>query len=180
GKRLASGSDDGVLQVWAFAEGKELCRWPGHQGQVKAVAFSPDGSTLASGGSLVDCTVALCEPDTARQQRRWPAHEGAKNEARERGEITRPRRGVAWMGYSPDGRSLASAGGDGAVRLWDAATGNETSCLNGHRDRVHCVAFSPDGSLLASAGADRAIFLWDVALRVRDGRLERIALKAEQ
>ena len=56
------------------------------------------------------------------------------------------------MAFSPDGKRLASASGDGTVKVWDAATGQETLTLKGHTGVVSSVAFSPDGKRLASAG----------------------------
>ena len=59
------------------------------------------------------------------------------------------------MVFSPDGKLLASAGGNfgqpGEVKVWDVATGKGRFCLTGHKDLVSCVAFSPDGRRLASA-----------------------------
>jgi WD40 repeat protein len=67
------------------------------------------------------------------------------------------------VAFSPDGRLLASGGDDGAVSLWDSATGEALRSLQGHTDWVRSVAFSPDGRLLASGGDDWAVRLWDSA-----------------
>jgi WD40 repeat protein/tRNA A-37 threonylcarbamoyl transferase component Bud32 len=65
--------------------------------------------------------------------------------------------------FSPDGRTLALGGFDGAVRLWDVETGKERASWAGHRTLVTSVSFSADGARLVSASADGVVKLWDVA-----------------
>jgi WD40 repeat protein len=70
-------------------------------------------------------------------------------------------RNEAGMSFSPDGRRLASAGADGTVRVWDAASGQELLTLKGHTSKVYGVSFSLDGRRLASAGEDKTVRVWD-------------------
>ena len=72
-------------------------------------------------------------------------------------------RDVYHVEFSPDGKTLASSGQDGTVRLWDAATGQVLRILRGHVDDVNYVTFSPDGRLLATGGDDGTVRLWDAA-----------------
>ena len=67
------------------------------------------------------------------------------------------------VAISPDGKVLATAGNEGAIKLWDANTGLELASINGHDGKVKHVAYSPDGKTLASASFDWTAKLWDVS-----------------
>jgi WD40 repeat protein len=69
---------------------------------------------------------------------------------------------VNGVAFSPDGRTLASGGFEGKVRLWEVATGQCLAMFEGHSNIVWSVAFSPDGKLVASGSADQTIRLWEV------------------
>jgi len=122
----------------------------GHTDRVRSVAFSPDGNTLASGGSE-DNTIILWDVATGQ-----PIGQ----------PLTAHTNWVNSVAFSPDGKLLASGSEDRTIILWDTATGQPIGQpLTGHTDLVRGITFSPDGKLLASASYDGTIILWDVTAR---------------
>jgi WD40 repeat protein len=70
--------------------------------------------------------------------------------------------GSSFLAFSPDGRTLATAGTDGAVRLLEVTSGLEHGRFSGHPGQVLSGAFSPDGRLLATGGEDTSVLVWHV------------------
>jgi WD40 repeat protein len=116
---------------------------------VSALAFSPDGTVLAS-GSLSDPTVAVWEVATGKEVGRFAGHHG----------------GVSALAFSPDGKTLAAGTGAGPIALHDFPGSRWSQQLAGHPSgRAQGLGFSPDGTALASSN-HRETRLW----QVRDGR----------
>ncbi len=139
GKRIASAGLDRTVRVWDLATGHERLTLKGHSSFVYSVSFSPDGQRIASSSNTVKVW------DAVKQQE--PLTLGQTID-------------VDRVSFSPDGRWIASAGHD-AVRIWDAATGQQMLALT---DGGKCVSFSPDGTRIAAAGSsDKTVRVWNPA-----------------
>ncbi len=116
--------------------------------RLTAIAFSPDGQTLAV-GSYSD-SIELWDVPSRRPMVALSGLGG----------------GVECMAFSPDGKLLATGSRDLLVRLWDVRARKLLAAMPGHKAlSITSVAFSPDGKTLSSGGADGTVRLWCVAAR---------------
>jgi WD40 repeat protein len=176
----------GVIRLWDPSSARELRHFAAPRSPVRALAFAPDGKTLASGTD--DSTLRLW--DTATGKELWQAssprptaltfapdgkalataNAGESIQFRDVGTGKELRTleglpgGTASIAYSRDGKTIAAGSAtDQGVGLWDVSSGRLMFQMQGHSTAVRAVAFAPDGKLLASGGADGTVRLWDPA-----------------
>jgi WD40 repeat protein/tRNA A-37 threonylcarbamoyl transferase component Bud32 len=157
GQWLASIGSDRTVKLWDVATGQEI-RTFGCQDVAYRAAFSPDGKRLIAAGEGPH--VHLWDIPISSELRAAAIDLGAPFAALERRGF---RVGALKLAFSPDGRQLASAGIDGKIKLWDAATERELRVLTGHPEAVLSVAFSADGTRLVSASRKHIVKVWDAA-----------------
>lgn len=156
GARIAVADRDGVIQLWDVGTGARVGQpMRGHRDGITALAFSPDGTLLASGGG------GYWSQDNS--VRIW--------DTRSQNQIGNPlighRSAVRSLAFSPNGSRLVSAGGDDerndySIRQWDVVSGTALGVpLDAHTATVRAVAFSADGRLILSGGMDRSLRFWD-------------------
>lgn len=156
--RLFSGADAGTIELWDPESGAAVGpALTGHEGEVLALVFSSDGSILVSGARVSSAT--------DKAMRFWDVARGEGG--REQGEsLLMGVGGVARVAFNPDDSILATAGEDGAIRLWDTKTRLPIGqAMIGHEGYVSDVLLGPDGTLIYSAGGDGTIRQWQEATR---------------
>ena len=154
---------------------------------VYTIAFSPDGSLLASGGN--NNKIILWDTENKTELTTFRGHTksvmsvvfspdgqllaSASHDGYVRLWSVSSRRSLpslfhgGWVraiAFSPDSKTIVSGGGDqiGSIALWDVTNSRRIKEFSGHRDIVESIGFSPDGQMLVSTSRDRTVKLWDV------------------
>ena len=152
--RVASSSFDGSVQVWQVPGTNRvehnLFSYHAHAGPVYALAWSPDGVQIVSGGHDALLRIwNVASSDSAS---------GTGSIIRTYNGHTRPIKAVAW---SPGGNHIASGGDDATVQIWEATTATRIATYGGHTSWVRALAWSPAGNYIVSAGGN-SVHIWPI------------------
>lgn len=159
GNRMLSGDTDGIVKVWDVAKATEFSLFkPGissaqsgltaktGQERIFALAFSPDGKNLVTGGN----GARLWEVATGREQAVFKSHDTQ----------------VMAVAFAPDGKTIATGGADRKVKLWDRASARELLTFSGHDGPLTAVAFTVDSQRIISGNhqsINAGIRVWETA-----------------
>ena len=141
------------MQVWNATNGSKASSYRGHEGWVRAIAWSPDGKRIAS--TSEDKAVQIWEVAKGKQIATYRGH-------------------TDWVDivmWSPDGKRIVSASKDNSVQVWSAEhvpsmhsnkaqPQGSVLTFRAHTDSVFAVVWLPDGNHIASASGDGSVQVW--------------------
>ncbi|MBX9257985.1 WD40 repeat domain-containing protein [Desmonostoc muscorum CCALA 125] len=166
GRFLVSGGIDGAIMIWNWRNGERIrtlnrpsdffgsmVSWFDRSvGSIRSVAISPDGQTIASGGSsagdngVSNPPIKLWNISTGREERIFTGHTDSVNA----------------IAFSPTEKIIASGSEDNTIRIWNYQTGELIQTLE-LKSPVNCLAFSPRDKILVSGGGDSKIRIWTLS-----------------
>ncbi len=142
-KTIASVSNDQTLKIWDVESGLLLSDIKAHNQAVRSVAFSKDGTRIMT--SSIDSTIKIWDTENLNLIARF-----------------RLSAGVFKSIYSPDGKKIIVAPGDGYISILDAGSGNLIKKLSGHKAWAETVSLNNDGTKLVSGSEDETAIIWDL------------------
>jgi WD40 repeat protein len=153
GQSLVSAANDQSITLWDTNTGNKIRYFDIHnyindQEYANAVAFSPDGLSLATGGMNKEPYYGVL--------RFWNVSDSTNKLTIKEGQQ------INALAFSHNGKKLATANLDGKIRLYEVATGKKLAVFSGHKSNITSVAFSADDKTLASSGDDATIRFWKV------------------
>lgn len=146
--QFAAGLEDGQIQIWDVPTGEMLRSHIAHQQAITALAYSPDGNSIAS--SSWDASIRL-----------WPELLTTPTVLSHTGSL------VEALIYSPDGKFLISGSRDRSLQVWRLSDCTLVQTLAGHEVDLTAIAVSPDGQYLASADASGQVNIWLLSTQER-------------
>ncbi|MEN8173070.1 MAG: BMP family ABC transporter substrate-binding protein [Chloroflexota bacterium] len=130
------------VQIWNYTDGKPLFELIGHDAEVNDIAYSPDGTRIATASD--DFHSKVWETSSGQELASWSSLGG----------------NVKSIAFSANGQMIASGDFKGKVRVWDAAAGKDVFTISDHLDQINQISFSSDGIHLAIASSDATASLW--------------------
>jgi len=160
---VAGAWQDGTVRVWDLRGKRPVVVLRGSRAQVFSVSFRPHHRAQ------------LITADAKGWIRLWNTRTGVQED-----KIRADEQAIFAARFSPDGRRIVTGGGDGAVRIIDAASKRETTVLHGHTDLVFDVNFSSKGDQVISGGGDGTLRTWDAGdTRVMRGPVTNAAISSD-
>jgi WD40 repeat protein/serine/threonine protein kinase len=144
-RSLALGGENGSLSIWILEPQRQLFRVTAHDGPVRTIQRSPDGTAIVTGGT--DETVRIWDATSGREIRRLVGHRGSVTDAR----------------FTPDGKYVISASADGSLKVWDCALGRCFRTLVVAGEEITCCEVSADGRRVLSGGSKGSLRLWSLS-----------------
>lgn len=159
GRTLASGDSLNIspIIIWDAQTGKQILTLP--TGDIPlylgGLVFSPDGTLLAAGGSLMDSA----NGQDGGVLILWNVNSGERERIMTAGMSSQRIMSLAW---SPDGHWLAAGTYNGRIILWDMLALQPVASLDGHADQIFGLSWSDDSTLLASSSMDGTVLIWEL------------------
>jgi hypothetical protein len=183
GQQLALAGDDHAIRIWDLDQRRVVATLDGHNGWVRGLAFSADGTRLASAGQdgrvIGWDTTSWSKAYEHQGERAWsqlmfdrsggrlmsigfrsPMRIVDGSTGRELAALDCPCADMRAVACSPDNRLVAGGGRNGRLRIWELDSGRVLAEVVAHRQRIRSLEFSPAGDRLASCGEDGVIRLW--------------------
>jgi WD40 repeat protein len=153
GTQIATAGDKVV--VWNATADGEIRSFVGHEGLILGVDWSPDNAHIVTAST--DGTVRVWDVATGAESLVL-VKPGANEELHGFGPDT-----VWSVDWSPDGKRIVTAYGDGTAQIWRATTGKRLHSLVGHTEAVISAVWSPDGTRIATASEDQTARIWNAS-----------------